>query len=297
MKEHLLKRPTFKGFFIEVSKLKEQTDITKLSHSGKKRLLTLLSQALKTQNRSNLMRFSAIFTKSLKKSYISYTKRGFEENNKGLKGWRLNLLKDDLRRELKGRINNSLMLIKTQDEQRMSILKTRFLSWLAETESGKSPNIKETLKVSHEIRKNDRHYRMILADQTRKMIGNFDNIVANKYQALGFFWKTRRDNRVTGKPGGKNPKGNEMHGDHYARQDKFYFYHNNWAIQQRLINTNHKLFKWADFEDGLPGQPINCRCYAYNIYELEDIPKELLSEKGKAYLQEKQEKLKNKRIS
>lgn len=292
-----MKRPTFKGFFLELSAFLEATRGKRLSQSGQKKFTSLLNGTIRAHNKLNFTRYSALSAKTLRSAYSRYIHKGFAENNKGLKGWRLNLLKDDLRKELKDRINASLMFIKTQDEQRMGVLKTRFLSWLAETESDKPSNIKEVLQVSHEIKKNDKHYKMILADQTRKMIGNFDTIVANKYQALGFFWKTRRDNRVTGNPTGKNPKGNEMHGDHYSRQEKFYFYHNNWAIKQRLINTKHKLFKWADFEDGLPGQPINCRCYAYNIYELEDIPAELLSEKGKAYLQETRENLKNRKIS
>lgn len=272
-----------------IEKMLERDKEQNLSNASKtliEKLQRELNTSLKAFLYKNFNQKQAKFLRSLRKAYIAYGKRDFLKNNKNLKGWRLNELKPQMRKQLRERINFSLNLIKTQDAQRMSILQSRFLDWLSskDSEAVKKPSLKESLKAEKLIRKNDKHYNMILKDQTRKMISNFDNTVAEHYKALGFFWKTRRDNRVVGKPGGKNPKGSEIHGDHYSREDKFYFFKDNWAVAKGLINKAHKDFRWAEFEDGLPGQPINCRCYAYNIYELEDIPKELLSKKGEEYL-------------
>ena len=262
----------------------------KLSNPSKTLLEKLqreLNSSLKSFLYRNFAQKQAKVLKSLRSAYLYYGTKGFAKNNKNLKGWRLNRLKPLLRKQLRERINASLSLIKTLDANRMNVLQTRFLGWLTSqnNEGTGQPKLREVMGVEKLIRKNDKHYNMILKDQTRKMIGNFDNIIAEQYNALGFFWKTRRDNRVVGKPSGKNPKGNKMHGDHYDREGKFYFYKANWATKRGLINKSHKDFHWAVFEDGLPGQPINCRCYAYNIYELEDVPRELLSEKGKEYLE------------
>lgn len=280
------KNPLQQFIDIVLERDKEQ-NLSNASKTLTEKLQRELNTSLKAFLYRNFAQKQAKILRILRKAYLDYGSKGFLKNNKGLKGWRLNELKPVFRKQLRERINFTLNLVKTQDTQRMSILQSRFLGWLSgqDSEATKKPNLRESLKVEKLIRKNDKHYNMILKDQTRKMISNFDNIVAEHYKALGFFWKTRRDNRVVGNPSGKNPKGNEAHGDHYDREGKFYFYKDNWAVRQGLINKSSKDFHWAEFEDGLPGQPINCRCYAYNIYELEDIPKTLLSKKGEAYLE------------
>lgn len=290
MKTPKKKKPLFWQFFGEIRQLEEDDYLNNLSENKLKKLYSILSRYIRSYNSALYRHINAQIPRDLRKEYKWYTERGFLRNNKGLRGWRLEKLRPRFRKTLRERIQNSLMLIKTQNESRMNSLHSRFLNWLTDrnNDSKNKKSLKEAMQVSKLAQKKDKHFKMILADQTRKMISNFDNIVAEEYDALGFFWKTRRDNRVTGNPTGKNPKGNEMHGDHYHRQDKFYFYHNTWAIKNKFINTKHKNFKWADFEDGLPGQPINCRCYAYNIYELEDIPQELLSKKGIEYTQKKE---------
>lgn len=268
----------------EILSANKESDFKHLSYTGKKRWLARLREAIKNFNTKNFSKFQAKAIRDLRHSYKSYTLTGFQKNNKGLKSWRAGELKPLFRKQLRARINDSLMLIKTQNSSRMSILESRFLNWLEikQQDSTTSTSLREMMQVDKTIRKTDKHYNMILSDQTRKMISSFDNIVAEHYKAIGFFWKTRQDNRVVGNPAGKYPKStvNKMHGDHYERANKFYFYKNNWAINKKLINTKHKDFAYAEFDDGLPGQPINCRCYAYNIYDISDIPQKFLNTKN-----------------
>lgn len=282
------KKPTRKNalqkLIDEVLKAHLERSFKYLSFTGKKVWLARLKKAIKAFNSKNFLDYQSKTIKSLRHSYKSYYTSGFVENNKGLKSWRADTLKPLFRKQLRERINDSLMLIKTQNSSRMGVLEARFLNWLEskKQESTTSLSLRETMKVDKTIRQNDKHYNMILKDQTRKMIGNFDHIVAEHYQAIGFFWKTRKDNRVVGNPSGKYPKStaNKMHGDHYDRADKFYFYKDTWALKKHLIDTKHKDFAYAEFEDGLPGQPINCRCYAYNIYDIEDVPEKFIKNKA-----------------
>lgn len=271
------------SFFAELKQLEEDDYLMRLSENKLDKLHALLNKHIKSYNSIFYSHINAQITRDLRKSYKWYSLTGFKRNNKGLRGWRLYKLKDQLRKAMRERITNSLLLIKTQNSSRMQTLHSRFLNWLLSPQETRE-SLRSAMQVGELVSKKDKHFKMILADQTRKMISNFDNIVAEEYKAIGFYWKTRRDDRVVGKPGGKNPKGNKKHEDHYHRQDKFYFFHNNWAVEKRLVDTKHKDFAWADFEDGMPGQPINCRCYAYNVYELEDIPPQLLTEKGKRNL-------------
>lgn len=278
----------FGGFFREIAELVENGFFDSMNITKQKKANALIDSYLRDYVRRSFKRATSLTTTDLNRAYIWYKEKGFTKNNKGLRGWRLVKTKPLLREELKRRIHFSLSLISTHNEQTASRLRARFLDWIENRgQDGKKQPLRETLKAGDLFQKRDKHMKMVLGDQTRKLIGNFDNIVAQEYQAIGFFWKTRRDRKVVGNPAGKYPgQGNPKHGDHYVRQDKFYFFHSTWAIKKGLVNTKHKNFRWADFEDGMPGQPINCRCYAYNIYELDDIPEELLTEKGEAYIKE-----------
>ena len=60
--------------------------------------------------------------------------------------------------------------------------------------------------------------RVIARDQTNKLVGNINQA---RQQSIGietYKWRTVKDQRVVGKPGGKYPKGNEAHGNHYMME-------------------------------------------------------------------------------
>lgn len=240
------------------------------------KLKAILNKALKRESayyRTTVLNF-------LRRTYNIYKDVEFRRNNRGLKGWRLEHIKPYLRQELRNYTLFSLSLINTQNKAAYNKISERFLNWC---QSGKEKTtIQEALAVGYTSKKAQRHYQMILKDQSRKMISSFDRIVAREYGAIGFVWKTRRDKKVTGNPS-NNSKPTKEHGDHYIRQDKFYAYPNNWASKNGLLKKSTPL---AEFEDGMPGQPINCRCYAYNIYDIEDVPKEWINQvQMKKYLE------------
>lgn len=268
----------FAGLIVELEQMKKDGLLENLSLNARTALVKKFRQANNRFMRLFLRRRAAKFAAQLNKAYRTYVSSTFVENNKGLRGWRVDKMKPALRLRFKEAIQQNLLLVQTQTPQRMMSLESRFLDWIqiSSNKAAKQERLRTALKITDTIKKTDKHFKFILEDQTRKMLSSFDYAVAQEYEAIGFFWKTRRDNKVVGKPGGKNPNPTPQHGDHYHRQDKFYFYRGSWAIKQNKINTKHKDFEWADFEDGLPGMPIGCRCYMYNIYELNDVPKKLL---------------------
>ncbi len=92
----------------------------------------------------------------------------------------------------------------------------------------------------------------IARDQTSKM-----NSAINQARnvALGieeYIWRTAKDSRVVGNPGGHFPKGNPKHMDHYHREGK--------------------TFRWDDPPpDGHPGEPILCRCWAQSKVDMSKL--------------------------
>ena len=100
----------------------------------------------------------------------------------------------------------------------------------------------KALLTEYAVRREGMRARLIARDQTSKM-----NVAINmaRQTSIGieeYIWRTAKDRRVVGTPGGLWPEGNAMHGNHYKREGKTY----------RWDNPPH---------DGHPGWPINCRCY------------------------------------
>lgn len=94
--------------------------------------------------------------------------------------------------------------------------------------------------------------KVIARDQAQKLNANFSQVRQEEAGIDGYIWRTAKDNRVVGAPGGLYPKPTRLHGDHFRREGKE--------------------FKWADPPpDGHPGEPIMCRCVAEPIIDREKI--------------------------
>lgn len=97
----------------------------------------------------------------------------------------------------------------------------------------------------------EKRARLIARDQIGKLNGQIN---AARQQELGvtrFIWRTVNDERVRGAPGGKYPSADPSHDD-----------------------LDGKIFEYAnpppshhDGSPGLPGEPIECRCYAEPVFD------------------------------
>lgn len=270
----------FEEIFNEIDRRKAENNL-KMSAKTIERLANEFRRSSKNMFLWKLKKFNSHLYSKFKQYYRRYVEKDFKKNNRNIRPYKLNQLKPHFRKEMENRIQFSLNLIKTQSQESMLTLTDRFMNWC---NGNHKESLKSSLKLGQTTNKEMKHYNLILQDQTRKMIGNFDNIVAENYGAIGFFWRTRRDSRVVGNPTGKYPgKGNKIHGDHYHREGVFFLYENQIKKYKPYLKKEVKTVK--ELEDGLPGQPIYCRCYAENIYHLEDLPRNLLSKKGKEHLE------------
>ena len=227
-----------------------------------------------------LRRNNSYFINGLKKNFYKY--KNLLTNRHKLRSYRLSDLNPAFKTHFDNQRFLALSLIKSQNEENMLKLKRRFMDWVTLKNVG---NDKETLAQLTKIPSNKK-VKFILKDQTNKMNANFDKTVSDFYGgALAFQWKINNDNRVVGKPGGKYPKANKdskTHGDHWHRKDKWYF---NPEKRKYLISegVDLKAFEgdYNSNKDGMPGIPIGCRCWAYYVYELEDLPKNFVKNNKK----------------
>lgn len=217
---------------------------------------------------------SNMLSYALKKEYRRHF-RDLKTTHKGLSSYKLEDLQPKLLKAYKSKVANNLALIKTQNNANMNKLKARYLSWINLQSVGGD---KEKLKDYVKLEKNKR-LKFVIRDQSNKLTSTMDEIIADYYGWIAMQWKTRNDNKVVGKPSGLYPKVTDdtMHGNHWERKDKFYY---NPKIN-KTIKNKLKLSKFngeAIFEDGMPGNPIGCRCYAVFYYDIEDLPKGLIKQ-------------------
>lgn len=109
-----------------------------------------------------------------------------------------------------------------------------------------------TEQIRHLGGVSERQANLIARDQTSKI-----NMAINqaRQQEVGieeYIWRTARDRRVVGTPGGAYPEGNSVHGNHYKREGQVY--------------------RWdKPPSDGHPGYAINCRCIAEPIIDVDNL--------------------------
>lgn len=109
-----------------------------------------------------------------------------------------------------------------------------------------------TEQIHELIGNTERRANLIARDQTSKI-----NMAINqaRQQEVGieeYIWRTARDRRVVGTPGGAYPEGNSVHGNHYKREGQ--------------------IFRWDKPPfDGHPGYAINCRCISEPIIDVDNL--------------------------
>jgi hypothetical protein len=109
------------------------------------------------------------------------------------------------------------------------------------------------------------HERMVAVDQTKKLVVTLDEIIAENEGSIGGFWDATWDIERKHRP------------EHAARHDKFYLRRGSWADVEGLVR---KPDGYMDEWD-MPGVLINCRCEYRYVYDIGDLPEELLTAKGR----------------
>jgi hypothetical protein len=232
-----------------------------------------------------------------KKAYYSYINGGYKKYHPGVKAYRIEDMKAAYRKEVQNSVDNSIALIKTQNQEFIRKMQDRFRNWATIPSNdmrGFSDNPEKVmsylrngvLNIPEERKEMTNHQRFIVVDQTRKLISNMNAITAKEAGSFAFIWHNRRDAKVTGRPGGKN-KPTPAHGDHWEREGKLYLVRDSWAVKKGLVKKVPGVEFAEDIEDGRPGIPIACRCYAEYISNIEDVPeqyRDILTASGREYL-------------
>ncbi|ENW7730638.1 hypothetical protein ACV9ZL_005722 [Klebsiella oxytoca] len=240
----------------------------------------IIRQAAESETDDNYM---SMVSDRLRKAYdLQVSKAGALERHKGLSRFTLNYMEPKLRSELDRRILASADLIKLNRTAAINKTVQRFSGWAtsipvqdyvggglsASSRSGIVANAQHIQKSAEQV---DYEARRVMIDQSHKLIANIDNIIATGNNAIAAEWHSHW----------RQP-GYDYREDHKERDKLVYLIRGNWAQKNGYVKAGP-----AGYLDEItqPGEEVFCRCYVTYLYNLRSIPEDMLTQKGRKFLE------------
>lgn len=214
----------------------------------------------------------AHLTRTLTAAFRKMTKpENLRERIPAVKAFTIQMVAPELRGELERKILESANLIKLKREAAIETTLARFQGWMSSVPPGGTAAA-STRKVVADILKptaqEKYETRRVTIDQTHKLISNIAAVVAKENSAIAAVWRSHwRDPGYNYRP------------DHKERDKKIYAIRGNWALTQGLMKAGP-----AGYLDDItqPGEEPYCSCWVRYITRLEDLPPDMLTNKGMA---------------
>lgn len=207
-------------------------------------------------------------------------KYGILKNHRGIARFNIDRIRPELRGELDRRIMASANLIKLNRVQAIEKTLQRFSGWATSVPAGGSKVVAK-VDTKTNIRKSITQLpfeeRRVIIDQSHKLISSINETVAVGNNALAVVWHSRW--RVPGY---------NYRIDHKERDKQVYALRGNWALERGLMKSGI-----AGYYDQVTafGEEVFCRCAGRWLYNLSDLPADMLTEKGKKALAEARAKI------
>ena len=213
----------------------------------------------------------------LRSAYERLVERGaILRYHKGVDRFTLARIKPRLRPELDRRIVASADLIRLNRDQTIADTIRRFQGWATSIPAG-GTRVADRTGVKNDVRSElsslSFRERRVLIDQGHKLNSAISDIIASDGGAIAGRWRSnwRQVNYNYRK-------------DHKERDNKVYAIRGNWALKARLMQANPDV-GYTD-EITQPGEEVYCRCFYVYLYNLRDLPADMLTEKGRRALAE-----------
>lgn len=205
---------------------------------------------------------------------------GIVKFHPGVGRFTLEKVRPQLRAELDRRIMASANLIKLNRARAVEQTLQRFEGWATSIPKGGTDAAKKS-QVKAEQRKAlvqlPFEERRVIIDQSHKLTASISETLAKDGNALAALWHSHY----------RQP-GYDYRVHHKERDGQVYLMRDTWALNDGLIKPGP-----AGYYDGITaaGEEVYCRCYIQWLYNLRDLPEEMLTAKGKAKLAEVQRML------
>lgn len=170
-----------------------------------------------------------------------------------------------LRAELDRRIKASANLIKLNKAAMVEKTIQRFQGWSTSLPVGTSRTTDRT-EVKKSLAGSKFEERRVLIDQGHKLTASLNEVVAAGGGAIALIWHSHW-----------RQAGYNYREDHKERDGLIYLLRNSWATERGLIKPGPA--GWYDLITAVAEEPY-CRCYAQWLYNIRDLPVEMLTQKG-----------------
>lgn len=238
---------------------------------------SIIRQAAENETADDYM---AMVTRNLTKAYdLQIGRAEVLKRHPGISRFTINYLEPKLRTELDRRIFASADLIKINRKKAIDTTLSRFSGWASSIPSadtialtGIQGTMRETAAhIQKTAEQMDYEARRVMIDQNRKLIANIDNVIATSNNAIAAEWHSHW----------RRP-GYDYREDHKERDKLFYLIRGNWAQKNGYVKAGP-----AGYLDEItqPGEEVFCQCYVTYIYNLRSIPDDMLTRKGRKFLE------------
>ncbi|WP_321913571.1 hypothetical protein [Paraburkholderia sp. J11-2] len=201
------------------------------------------------------------------------------KTHKGIERFTINRLKPQLRTELDRRLMVSRNLIKLNRKQAVDKAVQRMAGWASSIPAGGS-NAVDVKDTKDNIRKAltslPFEERRCVIDQSHKFVASLNDIIATDGGAIAMRWNIRLS------PGYHNRV------EHKERAGNIYLLRSSWAKEKGLVKPGS-----AGYYDDITkvAEEVYCSCYATWIYNLRDLPEDMLTVRGREALADAKAKI------
>jgi len=248
-----------------------------ISRQELERWQSIIRQAAESETDAD---FGGLVTRNLTHSYdLQIGRAAALKRHPGISRFTLNYIEPKLRTELDRRILASVDLIKLNRQKAIDTTLSRFSGWASSIPSADSialNGIQGTLRetaghIQKAAEKVDYEARRVMIDQNHKLIANIDNVIATSNNAIAAIWHSHW----------RRP-GYDFREDHKERDQLYYLIRGNWAQKNGYVKAGP-----AGYLDEItqPGEEVFCQCYVTYIYNLRSIPEDMLTQKGRKFME------------
>lgn len=198
---------------------------------------------------------------------------GIYRHNPGLSRFTIDQIKPKLRPELDRRIQASIDLIKLNRPQSVDLMIRRFVGWSTSIPAGGSNQTerqKEKARIKGPLKDQSYEVRRLLIDQGAKMVSSINEIVAADGGAIAAIWHSHWRERSY-----------NYRVKHKDRDLHYYLIRGSWAQVAGLIKPDG--YGYTD-QITRPAEEVFCRCYYQYVYNLRQLPEDMLTVKGREAL-------------